>query len=248
MNMINVIIVMLGLGLVAVPVGAQAPLQTQVNRPIRVVLASAKLPNAVAVPLHLALQKVTLSAGQGNSYLGANGFLYQMSGALVVEVDGEGTNLRTGEAMFLAAGRRAALRAGNSGPAVFLHFQLLPADEPNHGGHSTPASVTQMYRSPAPITGLKPGPHEFSLTQVTSPPHMPPPPMHYRSGTALYYVLSGTGRMHLDNGKAEAKAAGIVQLEPNGVVHTWENTGDAPLVLLQANISQEGAPEIRFLQ
>ena len=30
--------------------------------------------------------------------------------------------------------------------------------------------------------------------------------------------------------------------EPYGLVHQWANPGDAPFVLLQANLSQEGIP------
>ena len=32
--------------------------------------------------------------------------------------------------------------------------------------------------------------------------------------------------------------------EPYGWVHQWANPGDTPLVLLQANISQEGVPAV----
>jgi mannose-6-phosphate isomerase-like protein (cupin superfamily) len=71
--------------------------------------------------------------------------------------------------------------------------------------------------------------------------------MHHRSGAALYRVLSGTGTIHLQ-GKDEPRSAGAVQYEPNGFIHTWENAGKVPLVLLQANISAEGAPEIIWLK
>jgi hypothetical protein len=32
--------------------------------------------------------------------------------------------------------------------------------------------------------------------------------------------------------------------ELNGLVYQWANLGDAPLVLLQANLSQEGKPAV----
>ena len=32
--------------------------------------------------------------------------------------------------------------------------------------------------------------------------------------------------------------------EPYGLVHQWANPGDAPLVLLQASLSQEGIPAV----
>jgi hypothetical protein len=33
-------------------------------------------------------------------------------------------------------------------------------------------------------------------------------------------------------------------VELNGLVYQWANTGDAPLVLLQANLSREGMPAV----
>jgi len=72
---------------------------------------------------------------------------------------------------------------------------------------------------------------------------MPPNPPHYRSGAALYYVLSGSGTMVVD-GKSDSKPAGTPVYEPYGLVHQWGNPADRPLVLLQANISPEGAPVV----
>jgi hypothetical protein len=36
--------------------------------------------------------------------------------------------------------------------------------------------------------------------------------------------------------------------EPSGWVHQWGNDGDTPLVLLQANISEEGVPAVIMSQ
>jgi mannose-6-phosphate isomerase-like protein (cupin superfamily) len=80
-------------------------------------------------------------------------------------------------------------------------------------------------------------------TRVTLPAGMPANPSHYRSGAALYYVIAGTGAFTAD-GKTEPRAAGAPHFEPYGWVHQWANPGDTPLVLLQANISQEGVPAV----
>ena len=95
----------------------------------------------------------------------------------------------------------------------------------------------------AALPGLKAGPYEFSLTRATYPAGMPANLMHYRSGAALYYVLTGTGAFTAD-GTTEAKPAGVPHFERQGWVHQWANPGDTPLVLLQANISQEGVPAV----
>jgi quercetin dioxygenase-like cupin family protein len=72
---------------------------------------------------------------------------------------------------------------------------------------------------------------------------MPINPPHYRSGAALYYVLAGSGTFVAD-GKTERKEIGTSHFEPYGWVHQWGNAGDTPLVLLQANISEEGVPAV----
>jgi len=72
---------------------------------------------------------------------------------------------------------------------------------------------------------------------------MPVNPPHYRSGAALYYVIAGTGAVTAD-GKVEPRVAGAPHFEPYGWVHQWAVPGDTPLVLLQANISQEGVPAV----
>ena len=72
---------------------------------------------------------------------------------------------------------------------------------------------------------------------------MPTNPPHYRSGAAMYYVIAGSGVFTAD-GKTEPKTPGMPHFERAGWVHQWANPGAAPLVLLQANISQEGAPAV----
>jgi len=60
-------------------------------------------------------------------------------------------------------------------------------------------------------------------------------------------VLEGSGTLHMRTG-AEPRKAGAVQYEPKTFIHTWENSGSVPLILLQANLSREGTPEIIFLR
>ena len=44
------------------------------------------------------------------------------------------------------------------------------------------------------------------------------------------------------------RPAGTVQEEPFGFIHSWSPKADAALILLQANVSQEGVPEIIFVK
>ena len=59
----------------------------------------------------------------------------------------------------------------------------------------------------------------------------------------MNYVLAGTG-LFTAKGKSEPRTAGMSDFEPYDLVHQWANPGDAPLVLLQANLSQEGIPAV----
>jgi hypothetical protein len=59
----------------------------------------------------------------------------------------------------------------------------------------------------------------------------------------LYYVLAGSGNFMAD-GNTEHRATAMPHFERSGWVHQWANPGDAPLILLQANISQEGVPAV----
>jgi quercetin dioxygenase-like cupin family protein len=162
---------------------------------------------------------------------------------LAVTTGGDNRTLRNGDAMFVGKGESATLKAAGPEPAVFLHFLLLPAADLEKVVEGSPAGVTELYRTTAPIPSLKSGPYEFSLTRVTLPPRMPSNAPHYRSGGTLYYVASGTGTMTVE-GKTETKPTGSRLFEPYGMVHQWGNPGDTPLVLLQANISPEGVPAV----
>jgi|SoiMethySBSTD1v2_1073268.scaffolds.fasta_scaffold146864_3 quercetin dioxygenase-like cupin family protein len=239
------IIVIFGSAISAASVGGQTtpgPGATQ-STAVRNVLGNAGLPNVVDVPLHYKLLRVSIPAGHSTSSSGANGFLFQTSGILAVTTSGDSRTLRKGDAMFVGRGESATLKAVASEPAVFLHFLLLPATDLEKVLEGPPAVVTDLYRTTAPLPGLKPGPYEFTLTRVTLPPRMPSNQPHYRSGGALYYVLSGKGTITIE-GKTETKSTDSRLFEPYGMVHQWANPGDTPLVLLQANISAEGVPAV----
>ena len=215
-------------------------------RPVRVVMASSKLQVAADNPLHYRLLSISIPAGKSATFVGSNGFVFVIGGKLDVASGTENLALAEGEAKYLAADAQATLRASGSKPAAVLHYLLVPAAAIDEKPYSGAATVTELYRGkdPAPLSA---GPHEFSLTRVSIPPSAPTPPMHHRSGAALYRVLSGTATIHMQS-RDEPRSTGAVQYEPHGFIHTWENTGKIPLVLLQSNISAEGAPEIIWLK
>jgi quercetin dioxygenase-like cupin family protein len=231
------------LALVLSTLALPALAQTQPANTVRTLLAAGHLGSVVDTPLYFRLFTVRLPAMEHVSYGGANSMLYVLSGTLTVALDGTAQTVSEGAGFFIPAGRAAAFVATGAEPVRFLQFVLSPAAEAQKPPLGGPASAEELYRTPEPLPGLRAGPYEFSLTRVTLPARMPINPSHYRSGAALYYVIAGTGAFTAD-GKAEPRAAGMPHFEPYGWVHQWANPGDTPLVLLQANISQEGVPAV----
>ena len=216
--------------------------QSQPANTVRALLAAGRLGSVTDTPLRFRLLSVQLPAAGHASYTGSNSLLYALSGGLTVTLDGVTQAVSTGSGVFIPAGQAAVISASGADPARILLFVLSPADGAQQPPLGEPAQVEELYRTPE-LTGLRPGPYEFSLTRVTLPARMPANPAHYRSGAALYYVLAGTGSFTAD-GKTEPKAAPMAHFEPYRWVHQWANPGDSPLVLLQANISQEGIPAV----
>jgi quercetin dioxygenase-like cupin family protein len=214
---------------------------------VRAVLASAALSSVVDAPRYYKLVRVSLAAKQTTSYNGAIGFVFVLGGSLEVTSGADSQHVNKEDGLLVAAGRSTAFKAGASEPAVFLHFVLPTAGELDQPMEGRPAVVTELYVTQSPIPGLKPGPYEFTLGRVSFPPRLPANPFHHRSGAALYFIHSGAG-MFTTGGKSEMRPAGAIQYEPNDLVHQWGNPGEARLVIIQANISQEGVPAVILLK
>jgi quercetin dioxygenase-like cupin family protein len=245
MTMLRVL-ALLGLALLATSADAQTP--GAGGRPVRVVLAGGRLPSVVEAPLHYKVMRVNLAAGARTTYEGPASMVFVLNGAVDVTVEGERVALREGGAGFLPGGPGATtLAAPAASPAVLLQFVVSPAADLDRAAPAPPAAVTELHRTARAIPNLKPGPHEFTMTRVSVEKGSPRPPMHYRSGAAIYYVLSGNWMIHEEGGKVEPRTRGAVQFEPSDFVHSWQNVGEGTALLLQANISAEGSPEIIFL-
>jgi mannose-6-phosphate isomerase-like protein (cupin superfamily) len=213
---------------------------------LRAVLASAALPSVVDKPRHFKIVQVRLPAKQTAAYLGGIGFVFAMSGTVEIIAGVEHQLLSKGDGLLVPAGTKISFKAGSTGPAIFLHFVLLTVEELGQPMEGLPAVVTPLYATNSPIPGLKSGPYEFTLARTTIPPRLPANPLHRRSGAAVYFVQSGTG-MFTAGGKSEPRPTGAIQYEPYNLVHQWGNPGNVPLVIIQANISQEGVPAVIFV-
>jgi quercetin dioxygenase-like cupin family protein len=231
--------------LVAMAVASSAAPQTPQAPPAitRTLVAATKLPTVTDVPLFFKAVSVMLTAGEKSSVTAANGILYQISGSTEVSLGDEAKTLSPGEGLFVEDGKTAMLKAGSGGPSTFLHFFLTSAEDLDRPAETAPANVKELYRSAAPIPDLKPGAYDLNLTRITFPAQMPSNPPHYRSGAALYYIVSGTGTNTVA-GNARAKGPGSLIYEPYGLVHQWGNPGNEPLVFLAFNINPEGVAAV----
>jgi len=209
----------------------------------RTIVAATKLPSVVETPLYFKAMRVTLQPGGKSSLSAANGILYQLSGSTEISLGGENKVLGVGEGLFVAAGKTASLSAGSGTPSILLYFLLAPAAELDRSTAIAPATVTELYRTVAPIPDLKPGGYDLNLTRVTFPPGMPSNPPHHRSGAALYYIVSGTGANTVD-GTTKTRGPDSLIYEPFGLVHQWGNPGGDPLTFLAFNINPDGVAAV----
>jgi quercetin dioxygenase-like cupin family protein len=209
----------------------------------RTVIAATKLSTVTDLPLYFKAMSVTLPPGQKSAVSAANGILYQITGSTEVSLGGEDKTLGAGEALFIASGKTAALKAGSGGPSTFIHFLIGTAVDLDRPAEAVPAAVRELYRTAAPIPDLKPGGYDLNLTRVTFPAQMPSNPPHHRSGAALYFIISGTGANTID-GKTAERGPGSLIYEPYGLVHQWGNPGNEPLTFLAFNINPEGVAAV----
>jgi quercetin dioxygenase-like cupin family protein len=226
--------------LAASAVGQSTPHPSAITR---TVIAATKLPTVTATPIYFRAVTVTIPSGETSDLSMDNGILYQISGSNEVSIDEQATALKPGDGLFIAAGKRVTLKAGNGVPSTFLYFLVVPATDLDRLVEGAPATVTELYRTLAPIPDLKPGGYDLNLTRVTFPAQMPSNLPHHRSGAALYYIISGTG-LNTANGNAEARGPGSLIYEPFSLVHQWGNPGSEPLTFLAFNINPEGVAAV----
>ena len=229
--------------------------QTDGGRPIRNVLALGRVASMVEKPVTLELSRISIPADSSANYLGDHSAIYILSGALVVTSGTQKQSLQQGDGAYIPSNTKTTLQTGANASAEILQYKLTATT--NNSTLGAPAIANELGRMTIPSNTLKPGPYEFSLTRVTLAAGAAGPKPHTRSGAALYYVLAeGTITMWpaatMDalsgESRTEPRPVGSIQEEPFGFIHTWKPKSDSALVLLQANVSQEGAPEIIFVK
>jgi mannose-6-phosphate isomerase-like protein (cupin superfamily) len=223
-----------------------APAQNPLAVPTveRTILAATKLPDLAAAPVSFCALSVTIPANAASHIVaGSNAIFYQLDGSTEITTAGATKTLGPGEALFVAGGHEVFLKALGDDPSRSLHFVLVQGSVFDSPVPTEPATVTELFRTPAPIADLKPGAYEVNLTRVTFPPKMSANPPHHRSGAALYYILSGTGANTVGGNTVE-KGPDSVIYEPSSLVHQWGNPGSEPFTFLAFNINPEGEPAV----
>lgn len=241
----------------ALTLGPPLAAQTAGKGPVREVLALGRVASMVDAPMHFKLSRVTIPAGATVVYRGEHSMVYVLSEMLTVTVGNDRRTLQQGYGTYLPPGMEVTVEAGSNAATEFLQYQLLRATALATPAMKSPASATELHRMKIPADTLKGGPYEFSMNRVTLPAGASRPRPHTRSGAALYYVLtegfitmwpSATVDALAGESRIEPRLAGAIQEEPYGFIHSWSPKGDTALVLLQANVSQEGVPEILFVK
>jgi hypothetical protein len=231
--------------------------QTAVKGPVRTVLALGRVPSMLDAPMYFKLSRVSIPAGATAVYRGNHAMIYVLSGTPTVTVANDRRSLQQDEGTYLAPAIDVAVQAGANSGAELLQYQLVRAADLTTPAMNAPTSIKELHQMKIPADAVKAGPYEFSLTRVTLPAGASRPRPHTRSGAALYYVLadgaitmwpSATVDALAGESRTESRQVGTIQEEPYGFIHSWSPNADAPLVLLQANVSQEGIPEIIFVR
>jgi len=228
-------------GVTALTLAAAAQTPPAAPAIARTVVAGTKLPSLGNTPLYFRAVSVSIPPGQKISLSAPNSILYQLSGSTEI-ADGQPKTITGGGGVLIGGGTTASLTAGN-GESTLLYFLLVPKEALDQSIAAAPATVKELYRTPAPLPGLKPGSYELNLTRVTFPPGMPSNRPHHRSGAALYYIVSGTGANTVGGQTAE-RGPGSLIYEPSGLVHQWGNPGSVPMTFLAFNINPEGVPAV----
>ena len=241
------------LALAVLPLLPALPATAQTEPPgaAATTLAAAHLASLVDMPMFLRLYRARLPQGRQVPYEGSSTMLYDLAGEATIadeKVEGdlhrETRHLAEGEGLFIAAGEAVTIAATGPRPLDLVLILLTARPNQRRALLPRPAVVGELFRTPDPLPGLQQGPYQFTLSRVTLPRHGAAGSPYSRSGAALDYVLAGAAALTAD-GKTETVASGMPLFERFGWVHRLVNPGAEPLVLLQANVSQEGASAVQ---
>ena len=146
---------------------------------------------------------MVVSARQARVFFAAaDGVLDQMSDSTEVTVGGETRNPNAHEGLFIAVGKRAALKAGNALPFPLMHFLVGRGADLDRIGATVPATVIEVFLTPAPIPNLNPGMDDLNVTAATVAPHTP---LNPPTGRGRRSITSFSGQARTRSGARQRK-------------------------------------------
>jgi quercetin dioxygenase-like cupin family protein len=155
--------------------------------------------------------------------------LYVLRGEGSATVDGENIALRSGTALYVAAGEGWSIDAADGLEllSVLVH-DPLPAGTFRHASvglddvEADEATAGRMFRLLAPCA---------SATQFVGYIPTGRAPDHYHRYDEVVYVLEGDGALHIDGESAPLRAGTCIHL-PKTLVHSLENHGPGEMLVL----------------
>jgi hypothetical protein len=156
-------------------------------------IATATIPDRNDMVLYFSVVVGTFKGAEIHGVAFGDGIYYQLTGTSTIFLSDKSKTLNSGDGIFIPFGVHFTLKTADAGQRpTYLEFLLLPAaghqpiDDSNH-------TQSEVFRSPAPVLGLMPERNLLTLSEVEVPPQSPCDALHWRSGAALHYILSGVG-------------------------------------------------------
>jgi hypothetical protein len=206
-------------------------------------IATATIPDRNDMVLYFSVVVGTFKGAEIHGVAFGDGIYYQLTGTSTIFLSDKSKTLNSGDGIFIPFGVHFTLKTADAGQRpTYLEFLLLPAaghqpiDDSNH-------TQSEVFRSPAPVLGLMPERNLLTLSEVEVPPQSPCDALHWRSGAALHYILSGVGAEFTRN-RAIAKGPGSISYEPNRFAYQWSNPNTTRLVYLLFNVNPKDEPPV----
>jgi mannose-6-phosphate isomerase-like protein (cupin superfamily) len=188
-------------------------------------------------------------ASASHSHAGVEEALYVVQGLGEIRVETSSYPVRRGQAVFVPAGAEHSYR--NSGVERLIIVGALAPPVASADPAVAPALMDEQ-RIPPTVMGernfrvlVSPEVGCRSMTQFTGIIPTGHAPLHAHPHEEAVYIISGRGRLWIEDQSVGELRPGSVVFFPIGVRHTLENTGEEPLKVLGA-FSPAGSPEAKL--
>jgi mannose-6-phosphate isomerase-like protein (cupin superfamily) len=195
--------------------------------------------------------ELTVRLGDAEHQLGRGGFVTMPPGVVHTVRNTTDTDVRVLNVHAPGAGFDDYLRAGRDGDQETR--ERFDQDDPPADGGRDPGDAALVQPGDGEIVAIGPSRAVFKATGETGDGHLSlseseiapgftgPPPHLHRTFVDSFYVLEGTLTLRI-GGETVPAEPGTYALVPPGTVHTFSNTSDAPVRVL--NLMAPGGFEL----